>query len=338
MKTLILFDYNNLAHRCVHLKQISGSATDESWGLLSYMVFNIMYDFVMDTVEFMDEGDSVDVVLALDDAINGYWRRDIYPPYKADRAKKRAADDIDWSRAYTEFNKLADTIGRYTPWKVMRVPKCEADDIIYTLAVNHEGGVIVHSGDSDYLQLVSENILLYSATARDYVDFPHTCRVAGTQVHCKSPEEYLVYAVLTGQGGKDNVYNVKTPTDWDTESGKRKPGFGVAAVTKLLKSGKPLEDALKDAGLWDNYLRNKTLIDMREIPYRYRDAILAAFGEYMPEAADVRGMLSEYDWPSIYGVADDMSVRLQMAADGVRKIECEVSTDFADEETCEFVL
>ena len=88
---LILFDFNNLACRCIHQRGLGYGTDQRSWDLLAYMIFTIMYDFVIQCTEHFEPGDTVDVVLALDSK-DGYWRRDLYPPYKADRAEKRAAE------------------------------------------------------------------------------------------------------------------------------------------------------------------------------------------------------------------------------------------------------
>ena len=320
-KNLILFDFNNLAHRCIHQRGLGCGADQRSWDLLAYMIFTIMYDFVIQCTEQFEPGDTVDVVLALDSK-DGYWRRELYPPYKADRAERRAADGIDWPRAYAEFDKLTDAIDRFTPWKVVRVTKCEADDVIYALSALHpqkntDGLVIIHSGDSDYLQLVSDKVLLYSPMQKEFVDFPHVCSLSGGKVLCESAAEYLDYAIITGQGGKDNVYNIKTPTDWDTAAGKRKPGCGVAAARKMMASTEGLEACLRNNGLWENYERNRQLIDMRALPNQYAEAIEAAYTAMKTRQTDMDGLLSSYVWPSVIAEKDDYAVTLDFLASGV---------------------
>jgi hypothetical protein len=281
------------------------------------MIFNVMYDFLKDVAEFLDDGDCLDVTLAMD-STDGYWRRELYAPYKADRAQKRRDDGVDWDRAYLEFARLSESIARFTPWKVLRVRNCEADDIIYALSKSHDGPVIIHSGDSDYLQLVSENVSLYLPHVAEYAEFPRMCKIAGGEAYCRTPEEYLQYAILTGQGGKDNVYNVKTPTDWDASVGKRKPGFGVAAAGKVLSSGN-VEATLDALGLLENYRRNKVLIDMRELPKCYFDAIIDAYEKWPRTGADIAGLLSVYDWPSMVADADKISAELTMFAHGIHQ-------------------
>lgn len=285
------------------------------------MIFTIMYDFVVQCTEQFEPGDTVDVVLALDSR-DGYWRRDLYQPYKADRAEKRAADGIDWPRAYAEFDKLTSTIDAFTPWKAVRASKCEADDVIYALSQLHQAEnpdsiVIIHSGDSDYLQLVSDKVLLYSPIQKEFVDFPHVCSLSGGKVLCESPAEYLDYAIITGQGGKDNVYNIKTPTDWDATAGKRKPGCGIAAARKMMASMEGLETCLRNNGLWENYERNRQLIDMCALPNQYVEAIKAVYSAMDTRRTDMESLLSVYVWPSVISEKDAYAATLDFLASGV---------------------
>lgn len=287
----------------------------------------------MEVAAAMGDGDTLEVILALDSK-DGYWRRDLFPPYKADRIKKRQDDGVDWGRAYQEFDKLAETLAKYTPWKVLRVSKCEVDDIIYTLSTVYNEPSIIYSGDSDYLQLVDDVVSLYIPHIGEYAEFPLSCKISGSDVFCQTASKYLDYAILTGQGGKDNVYNVKTPADWDVTCGKRKPGFGAAAARKVLES-RDVVAKLKSLGLWDNYKRNAKLIDMREIPNEYFYRILDAYRNCLAKQADMSGLLSVYDWPSLVADAAIIDAELTMLAEGVQNTECGVEDDVT---TVEFVL
>ena len=276
------------------------------------MIFNQIYDFLKNVAAFLDDGDRLDVILALD-SHDGYWRRDLYAPYKADRAKRRSQDDVDWERAFEEFARLAEGIRMFTPWKVLAVSKCEADDIIFVLSDFTDNSVIIHSGDSDYLQLVSDRVSLFQPHTGEYAEFPRICKISGGEAYCRDAHEYLEYAILTGQGGKDNVYNVKTPTDF---TGVRKPGFGVKAAEKMLKTGDVVAEMHK-LGLYENYARNKALIDMRQIPDAYYKAIDDVYTTYEVRSVDMDGLLSVYDWPSMRQEADSIAAQLTMFSEGI---------------------
>lgn len=336
MSNTILFDFSNLAHRCIHLKQVNAASPTPAWGLWHYMTFNAMYEFVLQTAA--DFEGTYTVVLALD-STNGYWRKELYPPYKADRAKRREADGIDWQGAYREFERLVQTVRDHLPWEVLRIPGCEADDVIAVLADARkaDGLVFVHSGDSDYVQLIEERVRVYSPMHEAFAEFPGVHRIAGTQVWCQNQEEYLRFAILTGQGGKDNVYNVLTPTDWP--EGKRKPGFGVVAARKCLSHPDGLTICLEEKGLTAAYQRNKTLIDLREIPRPYREAILHAHEEYALPDLDIDGFLAQHKWPSMASetVRGDMRAVLG-AVSGIVPLPDERNTGSGTEDAFAFSL
>lgn len=185
----IIFDYSNLACRSIYSgREFAG--TEQEWQEVTPAIFTHIHDFVTDVANIMDEGESVEVILA-QDWRGGYWRRDFYPPYKAGRSEQRDASDIDWRRAYQEFDALARRLDETTPWKALLVQKCEADDIIYTMASRSDKPVIIYSGDSDYLQLVNENISLYMPHHQDYAEFPRICKIGSSEIYCKDAHEYL---------------------------------------------------------------------------------------------------------------------------------------------------
>lgn len=281
MGNMILFDYSNLAHRC-----IASKAGLNGW---QARAFQEMYDFVLDVASNY-EADVTDVIVALD-STTGYWRRDYFPPYKADRKQRRDAT-VDWAEVYRQFQEFADRIASHLPWAVVQVDKCEADDVIYALSIansNDGGDSFIYSSDSDYLMLMDEHIHVYNPMRGEWASFPYDCKVNGKDFRYENSAEYKMYAILTGQAGKDNVYNIKTPTDF---SGTRKPGFGIAAASKLLAT-EDLFKTLSENGWYDNYMRNCTLINPDALPHQYGEAIMEKYAEELPELIDVPGFLTE---------------------------------------------
>lgn len=306
IKHLVLFDFSNLAHRCVHLKQVMADSPYPKWAFWHYLVFSAMYEYLLQLFDEYPE-DTFEVVLALD-SHTGYWRRDLYAPYKMDRQEKRAASGIDWEQAFEEFELFVENVRNYLPWKCISAPKCEADDVIYTLSAEHvrKGGeVFIHSADSDYLMLVSDKVHVFNPMRREYMLFPHACKVGSRDWVYTSAEEYKVYSILTGQSGKDNVYNVKTPTDFE---GARRPGFGVVAASKLLSAGN-LEEELERQGMLDNYRRNKSLIDPSQIPDVYYESIKEVSERYEFKNVDVVGYIQLHSWNSL--PAEDVDIILR---------------------------
>jgi len=125
----------------------------------------------------------------------GNWRKDVDPNYKANRKAVKQADDIDWLRWYKEFDEMVDVLKKSTPFKFIRIPKLEADDII-AVAVKHwkDKECIVISTDSDFEQLVAyKNVKLFSPITKNYK-------------HIKNP-----YKILESKFKKEKTDNLITP-------------------------------------------------------------------------------------------------------------------------------
>lgn len=330
----VLFDFNNLACRCTY-REKAGHGGQPHWGKVAFSMFGEVLGFIKGVREFLDAGEELETVLAYD-SVHGYWRGDLYPLYKADRDDARDKSDLDWDAARREFSVIASLLGRATPWKVLQVDKCEADDVIFTLATDSNDPVIIYSGDSDYLQLVSDNVSLWMPHHDCFAEFPRICRIGGGEAYCETPEVYLNYAILTGQGGKDNVYNVKTPSDWDCACGKRKPGFGVVAAKKVLDKPDFMAE-LSRLGFLENYKRNRALIDMQCLPVSWRDKIRESYKSAMPAKPDIGIIASYYGWQPPGFDAERTDCELAFAADG-GNFETPADIPASQEEALEFSL
>lgn len=310
----VLFDFNNLACRCTY-REKAGHDGQPQWNKVAFSMFDEVLSFLRGVREFLDIGEALETILAYD-SVHGYWRGDLYPPYKADRDITRERSDLDWDAARREFAIIAGLLVQATPWKVLQVDKCEADDVIFTLATDSQEPVIIYSGDSDYLQLVSDNVSLWMPHHDCFAEFPRICRIGGGEAWCENAETYLQYAILTGQGGKDNVYNVKTPSNWNASLGKRKPGFGVVAAKKVLD--KPdFRAELERLGLLENYKRNQALIDMRYLPEVWRERIRETYRALYPlHGHSIELLARYYEWSPAGFDAERINAELHFICSG----------------------
>lgn len=291
MQTRILFDFNNLFMRHLFLGQVNVKRNPQL-NFLSYLIF----DYIQTEVDKIEDSTTKEVILAQDNP-GGYWRRDIYPEYKKNRKKD---ETIDWPRIYDYINSFTETLSKYSPWKVLQVDKCEADDIIAVLArENTEGISIVHSGDIDYVQLASDNIRVYNPHYDGYVTFPTELKVNNGITYVESPEDFLNLYILTGQP-KDNIGNIKT----DTGHEGRKPPFGLKRAIKAVDD-EGIEKYAED----ENFKRNKQLIDLKEIPEEIQQSILEAYRNYLEPEVNITKILEEYPWPSVMQKAASIQER-----------------------------
>ena len=121
-------------------------------GLFRHMVINSLRSYKQ---KFGDEFG--EIIIACDD--KNYWRKQVFPYYKANRKKNREASEINWASVFDTFNKIKNEIREFFPYRVIQVEHAEADDIIATL-VNQFGNVLnsgerilILSGEKEGVQL-----------------------------------------------------------------------------------------------------------------------------------------------------------------------------------------
>lgn len=150
-----IIDLSHVFFSTLHTEAaVTKNGLDE--GLFRHMVWNIIRN-----QNLKWRSDFGDLVIATDG--NKYWRREIFPHYKANRRKNRDASDIDWEQVFNIFNTIKQEFVEFSPYKVIQIPEAEADDIIATFAMNpvvKEGlfddeyePLLILSGDKDFIQL-----------------------------------------------------------------------------------------------------------------------------------------------------------------------------------------
>ena len=95
------------------------------------------------------------------------WRKDFYKPYKANRAETRAAmsaAESEEDRLFWEtYDQLTKYLSERTNTSVIRHPQAEADDVIARwIALHPQDHHIIISSDTDFVQLVSDNVDQYN--------------------------------------------------------------------------------------------------------------------------------------------------------------------------------
>ena len=246
-----LFDFNNLAIRCFFARDVEAK-TQPNIDLWRYFVVNNICSSLFK--DYVDE-----VILAVDG--KNSWRKIYWNRYKETRKTKKDKIGINWNFYYSEFNKLILDIKKSFPFKIIRIDKVEADDIIAILS-EKESPVTIISTDEDFLQLSSKRVKIFNPIKQKFV-------------HCIDPEKFVIEKCLLGQP-KDDIFNIKTPLDW---SGKRKPGFGRKALERVMSSG--YEKWLKENKLEKRFRTNRILIDFKKIPPTIRKRIIDNYEHYI---------------------------------------------------------
>ena len=98
----------------------SGTVIEED--LLRHFILNSIRSY---NVKF--KNDYGEMIIACDD--KNYWRRQIFPYYKANRKKDRDSSDLDWNAIFQSLNKIRDELKEFFPYRVIQIDTAEADDI-----------------------------------------------------------------------------------------------------------------------------------------------------------------------------------------------------------------
>lgn len=208
-----------------------------------------------------------EIVICADD--KKYWRRDLFPYYKASRKKAREQSALDWNLIFESLNKIRDELKEFFPYKVIQIEKTEADDVIATIC--HEFGVylkndstekiLILSSDKDFLQLQKfANVEQYSPMQKKFL-------------RESDPERFLRDHILKGDTG-DGIPNFLSPDDVFVTEGIRQKSVTEKKLN-IWRTQKP-EDFC-DERMLRNYKRNESLIDLSKVPEEYCNKILDAY-------------------------------------------------------------
>lgn len=208
---MILVDYSSIIHRMIFTsvqamnpsKKDGKFVTSEFINFTKYLILQELF-----SIKQQHENKYGDIVITLDNAKDGYWRKDFYPAYKMNRIKAKDETDINYKEVFSELNKLLDQFRENLPWKVIDVPKAEADDIILVLAreFNQYEKILIHSPDKDMIQAQRENDTVdqYSALTKKWIK-PET--------KSDNMEGWILEHVVLGDAG-DGVPKVVEHTEF----------------------------------------------------------------------------------------------------------------------------
>ncbi len=175
---MILIDTSSIIHRTLHSSIASAKPIEEDGkyltsdfiGLAKYYFFQELF-----SIKQEHENNFGNLVLCLDESSNGYWRQDFYPPYKLQRRVSKADEEnkINYDEVFVHFNALLDQISKNLPFKVVNVPKAEADDVILVLSREYSKfeKILIHSPDKDMIQAQknTENVFQYSPLTKKWI-------------------------------------------------------------------------------------------------------------------------------------------------------------------------
>lgn len=274
MRTYILVDFANMFFRAKHHAG-KGATLDEKIGLSIHILLNSVR-----TVWQNVDGDHC--VFAIE---GGSWRKAIYPEYKKNRLvqkMKKTQKELDEDEQFFDAsNDLIAYLKEYTFASVIKVDKAEGDDVIATFVKEHPNDKhIIVSTDTDFYQLLSDNVHIYDGMKGHYITLDGI-----TDIFTKKPAldkdkkpkqigdpEYILFEKCIRGDSSDNIFSAYPRIR--KKSTKNKVGIDKAFEDRHTKGydwntvmQHTWEDHKQQEHLvLDDFIRNKTLIDLNMIP------------------------------------------------------------------------
>ena len=153
------------------------------------------------------------VYVVFDGAGSTANRKNLLPEYKGERNLQRVTNWDAFDSLEEEHDAKVDQIVRVIqylkllPVKTTIIDKVEADDIIAVLAEKlvekHNSTCFIVSSDKDFVQLVTDKIILYRPMEKEY----YTPKVVKEKFGV-SPQNFILYKTLLGDNS-DNIPGVK---------------------------------------------------------------------------------------------------------------------------------
>jgi hypothetical protein len=217
-----------------------------------------------------------DIVVACDS--KKYWRRDIFPFYKAHRKSDREKSEFDWHLIFQTLNKIRDELKENFPYKVIEVDGAEADDVIGVLTARmaaHEE-ILILSSDKDFVQLQKySGVVQYSPILKRFVK-------------TEDPLNYVKEHIIRGDRG-DGIPNFLSP-DNTFVAGERQKVISTKKLQEWINS--TAEEFCTTDMMLRGYKRNQMLVDLDYIPETLKEQIVRAYD--VPKSGSRQKMLNYF--------------------------------------------
>jgi len=267
--TMILVDLNQVMISNL-MQQIGGKNVPIEEDLVRHMVLNSLRLYKN---KFSEQYG--DLVICCDD--KNYWRRDIFPYYKAHRKKDREQSGLDWHTIFEVLNGIRDDLKEAFPYKVIQIERAEADDIIASIC--HEYGdlgvtngsepILILSSDKDFVQLQKyANVEQYSPMQKKYVN-------------CNNPARYIHEHILKGDRG-DGVPNFLSADDTFVNGKRQRP----ITSKKIDAWNGMIPEQFCNEEMLRGYKRNQQLVDLDFVPQNIQDEVIEKLDNYKSNGRD----------------------------------------------------
>lgn len=263
---MILLDYSQIALSNIFQFQddlVKGRPSDEAVNIIRHSILTTIKSYKAKYSRQYGE-----VIIACDG--KEYWRKQIFPHYKAGRSKSREKSNLDWALIFDTIDQIREDLIAHFPYKVIHVNHAEADDIVATIVKWTQNNdkidrgmwdelqpVLIGSSDNDFKQLHKySNVRQWSPIQKKFVT-------------CDDPQRYLAEHIA--KAGDDGIPNVLSPDHVFVTEGIRQGKMTQARLEEFATRGR---DACRNDEERRNWDRNNALINLDMIPIEVTTAIL----------------------------------------------------------------
>jgi hypothetical protein len=271
---MILLDLNQVMIANL-MVQIQGGKAELQEDLIRHMVLNSIRLYRQ---KFKDYGE---LVICADD--KNYWRKDVFPYYKAHRKEDREKSALDWKMIFETLNKVKGEIKENFPYKVIQVDRAEADDIIGTLT--HRFGVYLNNSDTDRILVLSGDKDF--GQLQKYANVDQFSPVTKRWVRVNDASRFLKEHIMKGDRG-DGIPNFLSNDSCIVAKERQKP----LASKKLNMWVDQNPEDFCTTEMLRNYKRNEQLVDLSYVPDNIVDEINRQYDEYV--VPDRKGLLNYF--------------------------------------------
>ena len=271
---MIILDYSQIALSNIlpFQKDIKNQTPEEIKNLIRHTTLSTIQSYKKKYKEYGE------VVIACDG--RNYWRKSIFPHYKAHRKANRDKSDLDWALIFDTLAELRTDLINEFPYKVLLIDTAEADDIIAVLTEYTQENLLVEQGlfsepqkvlivssDKDFIQLQrNKNVRQWSPMQRKFVE--------GSQ---KDIQEYTIQHIVKGDSG-DGIPNILSRDDVFVSGDRQKP-FSAKRLPEFFENG---IEACKNDEEKRNYQRNQQLVNFDFIPEELAKTIISSYKDTKP--------------------------------------------------------
>ncbi len=226
------------------------------------------------------------------------WRKDFYPPYKANRDVARAActeeEQLQDQMLYAAYNDLCEFLITRSNCTVLQNKVLEADDLIAGWIQTHPGDThTIVSSDTDYYQLLADNVNQYNGISDELHTINGIFNNKGKAVIDKKTKlpkvipnpKFILFEKCMRGDPTDNVFSAYPGVR--TKGSKNKVGLEEAFSDKD-KQGYAWNNIMlqrwqdhngAEHRVLDDYNRNVTLVDLTAQPDNIRQVIVDTIKE-----------------------------------------------------------